>query len=91
MGEELGQGLDDWHAGTGDRQKGGLESWPDTSPGVCAGQISGGHFRLAADRFSAGLAVMSRLPEALKEQHRVMCEINPATAIGQNTHSVTAA
>lgn len=35
-------------------------------PGVCAGQLSGGHLLPAADRFSAGLAVMPRLTEALK-------------------------
>lgn len=28
MGEEPGQGLDDGHAGTGDQQKGWVESWP---------------------------------------------------------------
>ncbi len=35
-------------------------------PGGCAGQPSGGYLLPAADRSSAGLAVMPRLTEALK-------------------------
>lgn len=41
------------------------------SPGACTGQPSGGHSSPAADRSSAGLAVMLRLTEALKSQQHV--------------------
>lgn len=45
MGDELGQGLDDGHSGTGDREKGWVESQPrsETFParGLCRAALRG--------------------------------------------------